>query len=1467
MKDNKIEEENKENNLIININDNDNNNGNNDNEEKICEYNFETDLLKYKFDYNSKFKICKLEEKEKKKFILQIFLNSSKINMFNKVISLQKLYELYKEEKNNSMLYYISYKLLKYFKEQRIPAYYLNATTFFNSEFLSEQKNYFYVFKYFKDFKKIININIKNYVNDEIQDNIILKIKTYQSIFEKVLIKDKITELKEVINNILEKNKNKEKEKNKIQKNENKEKTSTKNDEDGNNLEKFKNINEIEINSNNNNIKENNNIINGDTIENEEILKIDKIIDNENKNGNENKNNRSLQNKNSKKEINKNSEEGETTQKSTIMPSKFDKIVSNYIIEESIESQQENEKYLYAINKAWLENAKLFIDSYLFAKEINSFEQFFNDSFNLNYAYRYYLSDEKIKTIPENHEFFPFPGPINNLPLTAFKDIWIDPINTEENVIIDKNLILGKDYYLINYKEWIILQNSFSSTNEIKRKNNNVEMTQIGVFVFDQRFKQNGNITNLLNKKVIQIGKNASISDFYEKILICVDHAINKQIIIKNDNGNKTINGIKNDKNINKKIENINSIDNDDDDIKTKIVNHSSNNKIKNNNITDKGKIKSNINNDIKDINSIEDEKTENTENIIDINNIDTDNDKNIIINQDINKTNEDIKKDEVNKNLNIINENNNNININNIDILEKDDINKIEINENINEDKELLFYKVKKENRDIIIEMQICFVNDIPTYESVFINEINFSKDNNIQDIFKKYNPKTELLIIEIVDKKSNNKFLHQIKPIPNSGQVYSCSICNHKIRDLNDTKYTCEVCSMYLFCDKICGRKNDCEKGIQHQRLNNLLSELLLSQEFNFPKFLSKKFKPEKYNNTKNKNKGVAGLYNLGNTCYMNCSLQCLSHTKDLTKYFLNYCFQNEVNLSSSFGTNGILVKIYLDIINQLWLSNINKINPIFFRVGFSQSTRKFLNNNQQDAMEFLSIFLNSLHEDLNRVSEKPYLQLERHKKGESEYEESQRFWNYHILRENSIVVDLFHGQLKNIIKCLVCGNISRNYEPFINITLPIPEKHNFYVFKFFNDLNCKNIFISVNSETTVYNLIQKCKKFLSKEILEAAKKIKEKESYKTLVLNNCLEIVKLNKDKLISYVYTQDNDNLIQEFYKKKLLTCIGGEEEIVFFEKKRMPDYHENIYVYPIMTNIGNANKISYLSYPVVFSVKLNMTIEDLENLILSRFMDIIDNKKVKKDDYVIDLNIFHPPINLNKGFLNIVKQYKECPFCRESYSTKKFCPLYSYFRRTDTLSKIFKYFKDGVLVLLARSFYFDKTKKVYPDFNFEENNLINKNRNIYDSFNLFGSEESLGEKDLLSCPTCRKRTRISKAIRINRPPNYLIIQLKRFKKKSDNFFSIFEDDKNSTFVYFPKKNLDLSSYVDGKDNINAIYNLYAIINHTNEECNHFTAICRNNNRWIEFDDSKLYEADNPITKDAYILFYVKKDIDK
>jgi len=67
-------------------------------------------------------------------------------------------------------------------------------------------------------------------------------------------------------------------------------------------------------------------------------------------------------------------------------------------------------------------------------------------------------------------------------------------------------------------------------------------------------------------------------------------------------------------------------------------------------------------------------------------------------------------------------------------------------------------------------------------------------------------------------------------------------------------------------------------------------------------------------------NKN-GLVGLSNLGNTCFMNSCLQCLSNTTPLTEYFLKEYFEAEINKKNKIGSKGKLAKNYAKFIRGMW------------------------------------------------------------------------------------------------------------------------------------------------------------------------------------------------------------------------------------------------------------------------------------------------------------------------------------------------------------------------------------------------------------------------------------------------------------------------------------------------------------------------------------------------------------------
>ncbi|XP_016852445.2 ubiquitin carboxyl-terminal hydrolase 32 isoform X1 [Anolis carolinensis] len=184
----------------------------------------------------------------------------------------------------------------------------------------------------------------------------------------------------------------------------------------------------------------------------------------------------------------------------------------------------------------------------------------------------------------------------------------------------------------------------------------------------------------------------------------------------------------------------------------------------------------------------------------------------------------------------------------------------------------------------------------------------------------------------------------------------------------------------------------------------------------------------------------KGATGLSNLGNTCFMNSSIQCVSNTQPLTQYFISGRHLYELNRTNPIGMKGHMAKCYGDLIQELWSGTQKNIAPLKLRWTIAKYAPRFNGFQQQDSQELLAFLLDGLHEDLNRVHEKPYVEL-KDSDGRPDWEVAAEAWENHLRRNRSIVVDLFHGQLRSQVKCKTCGHISVRFDPFNFLSLPLP------------------------------------------------------------------------------------------------------------------------------------------------------------------------------------------------------------------------------------------------------------------------------------------------------------------------------------------------------------------------------------------------------------------------------------------
>ncbi|ORZ14952.1 hypothetical protein BCR41DRAFT_80413 [Lobosporangium transversale] len=183
-----------------------------------------------------------------------------------------------------------------------------------------------------------------------------------------------------------------------------------------------------------------------------------------------------------------------------------------------------------------------------------------------------------------------------------------------------------------------------------------------------------------------------------------------------------------------------------------------------------------------------------------------------------------------------------------------------------------------------------------------------------------------------------------------------------------------------------------------------------------------------------------GICGLSNLGNTCFMNSALQCLSNTPDLTRYILAGAWRDELNRDNPLGMGGEVARAYANLIDKLWKGTNKVFSPREFKSTIGRFAPSFTGYHQHDSQELLAFLLDGLHEDLNRIIKKPYTEVPDFS-GRPDEEVAADCWKLHKARNDSIIVDLFQGQYKSTLVCPECHKISVTFDPFMYLSLPLP------------------------------------------------------------------------------------------------------------------------------------------------------------------------------------------------------------------------------------------------------------------------------------------------------------------------------------------------------------------------------------------------------------------------------------------
>jgi len=481
-------------------------------------------------------------------------------------------------------------------------------------------------------------------------------------------------------------------------------------------------------------------------------------------------------------------------------------------------------------------------------------------------------------------------------------------------------------------------------------------------------------------------------------------------------------------------------------------------NEANNNNIIENNIIKSSGNINMKDLNNIttlmtkdlifSSHSNKNKDNNIEDepNNLDNDkkNNNNSVSNQNQTNISQNQNNINYNNNQNIIQNNPNNIssNYNNQNQVQDNNNNISQNNNN----------QIPSQNNNNFMNNNNNYINNNNISNNNFINNNNFTNNNNFINNNNFMNNINNFM-------NNFNNFMNNYNSFMNNNNNYSFMNFNNNFMNNNNNNQPNnnnqilvpnnaqnnifqQNCLPFNF-----SQNNQYNNSLQNNHNNNNLMVNNYQQNFNpdnnyimmmmniCQNLMDNQNNLNNSNLQNNNNSGLhyphkSGLQNIGQTCYMNATIECLSNIKEVTDYLLNLnenFIPKEKNLTLS----------YRSLLIELFLSGQKCIVPEVFKCVIGELNPLFLGNHAADSKDLVFFIIERLHLELNNENkniqniQKDFFQLEIESR--NEHQMLQNFFNDFKLKNNSIISETFYGITRSVMDCKGCGIKKFSFQSF--------------------------------------------------------------------------------------------------------------------------------------------------------------------------------------------------------------------------------------------------------------------------------------------------------------------------------------------------------------------------------------------------------------------------------------------------